>query len=147
MIFGTAIIFPLVMLALAPAVALTFQIIGIEPERAHGQMLAMQVEAAWQEATPKPLRYVGGDMADSVLTYATSRPEPLPDSSRYQDARIAETGVAMTCFAEDAACITMAKEIAARNPASHIIETQLTRSYDGIAGPTQRYSIFVVPPK
>jgi hypothetical protein len=147
LIVGTAIAFPLVMLALAPAVAITFHIIGIDPEQTHGQMLATEVEAAWRETTPKPLRYVGGDMADSVLTYATSRPEPLPDSSRYQDARIAELGVAMTCVAEDAVCTATSNEIAARNPASRIIETQLTRRYQGIAGPMQHYLIFIVPPK
>jgi 4-amino-4-deoxy-L-arabinose transferase-like glycosyltransferase len=146
LIVGTAIAFPLAMLALAPAIAATFQVIGIGPEQAHGRMLATQVEAAWQQATPRPLRYVGGDMANSVLTYASSRPEPLPDSSRYQSARIADSGVAMTCFAEDAACLATANEIAARNPASRIVETELTRRYHGIAGPTQRYSIFIVPP-
>jgi hypothetical protein len=147
LIVGTAIAFPLVMLALAPAIAVTLHVIGIAPEQAHGRMLAEQVEAAWQETTPRPLRYVGGDMADSVLTYASSRPEPLPDSSRFQAARIADSGVAMTCLAEDAACIASSNEIAARSPASRIIETQLTRRYRGIAGPTQRYSIFIVPPK
>jgi hypothetical protein len=90
LIVGTAIGFPLSCTPFAPAAALAIQISGIGPEQAHGRMLAKQVEAAWQEATPVPLRYIGGDMANSVLTYAESRPEPLPDSSRYQSARIAD---------------------------------------------------------
>jgi hypothetical protein len=148
---AAAVVFPLIMLAAAPGVALVLHERGIPPEQAHVRMLAEQVENAWQGATTKPLRYVGGDLADGVLTYVHSRPELLPDLPRWSATRVSRWrvrryGVALVCFAEDSGCITASSRIASRNAASRQIETQLVRSYLSIPGQSQRYVIFIVPP-
>jgi Dolichyl-phosphate-mannose-protein mannosyltransferase len=146
-VIGAAVAFPLLMLIAAPGVALTLHELGIPPEHAHTRMLARQVEAAWHNTTAKPLRYIGGDLADGVLSYTSSRPNLLPNLSQSQAKRVTEYGVALVCFAEDSGCVDTSSGIATRNPASQRIETQLERTYFGIAGQPQSYVIFIVPPE
>jgi Dolichyl-phosphate-mannose-protein mannosyltransferase len=145
-ILGFAVGLPLVMLIAAPGVALVAHERGIPPEQAQIRLLAEKVDNAWQDATPKPLRYVGGDLADGVLTYVNSRPELLPDSAQRQLSLIMEYGAVFVCFEEESACITESNRIASQNPASRKIETQLSRSFFGIPGQPQGYVIFIVPP-
>ena len=143
---GCAVAFPLVMLTAAPGIALYFHEQGIPAEQTQSRMLGRQVEMAWHKATPKPLRYVGGDLAYGVMTYVRSRPELLPELQQWQAKRVTEYGVALVCFAEQSACIAAATDIASHNPASQKIETKLVRSYFGIPGQPQNYVIFIVPP-
>jgi hypothetical protein len=148
-IVGVAVVLPVVMLVAAPAVALFTHERGVLPERAHVRMLAEQVENAWHDATPKPLRYVGGvggDLADGVLTYAYSQPERLPDVPEWRSSRIAEYGMAFVCFAEDTRCITDSNTIASHTSASRRIETRIVRDFLGIAGKPYDYVIVIVPP-
>jgi 4-amino-4-deoxy-L-arabinose transferase-like glycosyltransferase len=147
LIAATAIVFPVVMLLSAPAVALFFHQRGIPPQLAHSRMLAEQVEQAWRETTDKPLRYVGGDFAEGVLTYIRSRPELMPDFSQWRTKRVRESGIAFVCFAEDKGCITSSRTIADENSASRKIETVLVRNFFGIPGAPQRYVIFIMPPQ
>jgi hypothetical protein len=135
------------MLIAAPAVALVMHERGILPEQAHVRMLADQVEVAWHDVTTQPLRYVGGDLADGVLTYVHSRPELLPNIPEWHAKRVREFGIAFVCFADDAECITASSNIADRNPASRKIETRLVRNYLGIPGHPRDYAIFIVPPE
>lgn len=146
-IVGAAVVLPFLMLAAAPAVAIAFHIRGIAPELAQARMLSAEVERAWRETTAKPLHYVGGALANAVLAYAPSRPQPLPDFPDWHTKRVAEFGIVLVCFAEDAGCIATSGEIAVRDPQSRRIEPELVRNYFGIAGPPQRYVIFIVPPE
>ncbi len=130
----------------APGVALFRQWLGVPPELAHSRMLAEQVEKNWQDATTSPLRYVGGDMADGVLTYARSRPELMLDFPPGNKKRIVESGIALVCAADDAYCVTASANVANANPQSRKIETQLVRSLLGIPGEPQSYIIFIIPP-
>jgi hypothetical protein len=145
-IVGSAVAIPLLMLIAAPGIALVIHERGMPPEQAQIRMLAEQVEHAWHDATPRPLRYVGGSLADGVLTYVRSRPEQLPNIPEWHAKRVTEYGVALVCFAEDSECIATSNGIASRNPASRKIETQLVRSFFGIPGQPQDYVIFIVPP-
>jgi hypothetical protein len=145
-IVGVAIMLPLVILSAAPGVALFRHWLGVPPELAYSRMLAEQVEKNWQDATTRPLRYVGGDMAEGVLTYAPSRPELMRDFPQWRIKRVAESGVALVCAADDADCVTSSSALANANPRSRKIETQLVRTYFGIPGEPQSYVIFIVPP-
>jgi hypothetical protein len=145
-VVGVAAAFPLAMLVAAPGVALAFHESGIPPEQAHARLLAQQVEDAWHGATTKPLRYVGGNLADGVLTYASSRPNLLPDLSLWQAKRVTEYGMVLVCLAQDINCIAASDEIAGHNPASRRYNTQLARTYLGISGKPQSYVFFIVPP-
>lgn len=145
-IVGCAVAFPIAMLIAAPAIALVIHARGVPSENAHIRILAERVESAWHDATTKPLRYVGGDLADGVLTYVHSRPEILPDLPDWHAKRVTEYGVALVCFADNPACIEPSSAIASRNPESRTIETQITRSFLGIPGEPRSYVVFIVPP-
>ncbi len=88
------------MLFAAPGVAMVMHKVGIPPAQAHTRMLAKEVENAWREVTPEPLRYVEGDadLANGVLTYLPSRPELLPSTGPEQAERLAHFGAALVCF-------------------------------------------------
>jgi hypothetical protein len=143
---GSAIALPLLMLIAAPGIALVLHEQGIPPELTQSRMLAAQIENAWRNATTKPLRYVGGDLADGVLTYVQSRPQLLPELPQWHTKRVKEYGIALVCLAEDSGCIAASSVIASGNAASRKIETQLVRIYFGIPGQQQRYVYFIVPP-
>jgi hypothetical protein len=145
-VVGSAVALPLAMLIAAPAVALVVHARGMPPEQVHARMLAEQVENAWHDTTTKPLRYVGGDLAQGVLTYVRSRPKLLPTVPELYRKRVTEYGIAFVCFAENSACITESNKFANHDPASRKIETQLARSYLGIPGLPHDYVIFIVPP-
>lgn len=145
-ILGTATIYPLVMLAISPLVAIYFHLRGIEPERAHVRMLAQQVETAWHEVSQRPIQFVGGDMANGVLTYIGSEPLPLPDVADRRIRRIRESGVVLACDADNQACLDESSAIAAHNPDSRRTEAVLTRSYLGMVGKPHHYTIFAIPP-
>ena len=145
-IVGFAIAFPLLMLMAAPGIALVNHVEGIAAEQAHARMLAAQVEDAWRNTTAKPLRYVGGDLADGVLTYVRSRPELLPEVPQWHAKRVEEHGIVFVCFARDPDCIAESSRVASGRAASRKIETKLVRSYFGIPGRPEDYVIFVIPP-
>ena len=145
-IAGLAVASPPLLLIAAPAVAVVHQLQGMPPEITQTRMLAARVENAWRNTTPKPLHYVGGNLAEGVLTYVRSRPELLPDFPQWHSKRVAEAGIALVCYSDDASCIASSREIANENPQSRSVDTRLSRSFLGIAGQPQNYVIFIVPP-
>jgi hypothetical protein len=160
----------LLMLAIAPGVALAVHRAGIEPPAAHGRQLAGETERAWRDVTTRPLRHVGCDAAEEVAAYATDRPQVLPSriyqgdiadvvyadfrhwplrtatDPTSQDPALATDGMALVCFADHPNRLAAAAARAARNPASLRREIELRREFMGFAGPPQRYVIFVIPP-
>jgi hypothetical protein len=148
-ILAACVALPLFMLIAAPAIAIKVQRSGPAPEAAHAQLLANQVERAWHETTPQPLRYVGGagDLADGVISYAADRPRALPDLPQPRDAELAKSGMALVCFAADANCRQAADGLRARIGPSRRIESEIVRNYFGFPGKPRRYTIFIVPPR
>ena len=73
-ILAAAVAVPLAMLITAPAIATAIHRAGLTPPPAHGRLLAAEAERAWRQATPRPLRFVGCDVADEVIAYAQDRP-------------------------------------------------------------------------
>jgi hypothetical protein len=145
-IAATALAYPLVMLAASPAVAIYFHVRGIDPERAHARQLAAQAEAAWHQVSQKPVPFVGGGMANGVLTYIAGEPLPLPEAPVPRARRIKDSGVLLVCDGEDQSCIDESSAIANQIADSRRTDTTVTHSYLGIAGQPHRYTIFAVPP-
>jgi len=146
-IVGFAILLPLVMLPIAPAVAWVAFKRGLPPQLTQTRMLAEEVETAWHVVTSEPLRYVSGtaDLAYGVATYAHDRPHALPRlQERPRGAR--RSGVALICGATDDACTMQASQIANLDPASRKLQIELIRNYLGISGQPQAYLVFTVPP-
>jgi hypothetical protein len=141
-----AIAVPLLLLIAAPLIALQVQRGGPAPAAAHARELAAQIETAWHEATPLPLRFVGGDaeIAYDVIAYAADKPRALPALVGPGPAELARAGMVLVCFAEDLACVHTA---VAQAPGARRIESEIARDYLGMPGKPQRYNFLIVAPK
>jgi 4-amino-4-deoxy-L-arabinose transferase-like glycosyltransferase len=144
-----AVAVPLIMLIAAPVIAVMAHRAGPAPAAAHARLLASQVERAWHEVTPQPLRYIGGDaeIAYDVVAVAVERPRALPNMPAPSEAELAQSGMAMVCFADDASCRSAASQRATRVAASRTIESEIVRNYLKVPGKPKRYSIVIVPPQ
>lgn len=115
--------------------------------------------------TPEPLRYVGCRGAEAVAAYATDWPRALPLRSFSVDlievvpgdaygwpqpaegwsTRLARTGIALVCLADEIDWLRGAILRAARNPESRRVEIEIARNFLGISGAPQHYVIFIIP--
>jgi len=139
---------PLVMLIASPFIAIMVQRDGPRPAAAHAQLLAMEIERLWHQATPQPLRFVDGDaeIAYDVVAAASERPRALPNMDPPGADVLRRAGVAIVCFGDDGNCKAAAAARAAAVPRAQRIETEIVRNYLRIAGKPRRYSITLVPP-
>jgi 4-amino-4-deoxy-L-arabinose transferase-like glycosyltransferase len=143
-ILTAAIALPLVMLVASPAIAIMAQRNGPLPASAQADQLASEVERLWQQTTPQPLRFVGGDgsLADGVISYAADRPRALTDMPPPDAGELARSGQVIVCFADDARC----RQAGAAFAGGRRIETEIVRNFLRFPGKPQRYTIFIVPP-
>ncbi len=141
-----AVAVPLIMLVAAPLIAIQVHRSGAAPAAAHARLLAAQIESAWHETTPLPLRFVGGDAEISydVIAAASDKPRALPNMPPPHDAELARAGMVLVCFSEDLGCVHNAQ---ARAPTGRRIESEILRDYLGMPGKPQRYTIVIVAPK
>ena len=105
-ILMVAVLFPLVILAVAPAIAVVAHRAGVTPAAAHSSLLAAPVERLWRETSDQPLRLFSSyeDFNYGVAFYLPSRPltvnaldgVPPPEL----DARIARDGIVLVCPAQ-----------------------------------------------
>ena len=145
-ILAAAVAIPMLMVIASPVIAVVAQRNGPNPASAQSDLLAAQVERAWHEITPQPLRYVGGetDLAFGIIAYASERPRALTDMPQPVAAELARSGIVFVCFAEDAGCSSQASAQAATG---RRIESEIVRNYLSFAGKPQRYTILIVPPR
>lgn len=137
---------PLVMLVVSPAITIRAHRADPAPAAAHGRLLAEEVERLWHQATPQPLRFVGGnvDLAYGVSAFAADRPLTLTGGLQPSTAELSKNGWVLVCFAEDAGC---RREASTRGTEARLVETELVRNFAGIAGKPQRYTIVIIPPR
>jgi hypothetical protein len=132
--------------------------------------LAADTEQAWRQATSQPLRFVGCDIADEVITYAKDRPRalpwrffngdvadmvyadgnhwpPSPKDPQISEVELAVSGMALVCSADRSDWVQAAAARAARDPSSRRIEVEARRDFLGFPGPPARYVIFIIPPR
>ena len=159
-VFGFAIVLPLGLLLLSPAIALAIHLKGIDPSETHARALAVRIEEEWHKTTRKPLRIVGGDfgLSNSIVFYLPEQPAAFPvlepDTAPWvTPARIERDGAAMICFLPgnwQNRCVSPVAEtidrFTAHNPPKHSVEVTLTRSLFGFAGKPARFLITIVPP-
>src|SRR5260370_20049295 len=85
-LLGFAIVFPLLMVAASPVIAIVIHREGVPNYATHYRLLAAAVDRAWRETTGKPMRYFGSytNVLNGVSFYLKDRPstlelaEPLP---------------------------------------------------------------------
>jgi len=144
-IVGVAVLIPLVLLLLSPAVALLINSEGLSPKQTQMKQLSSLVEQSWHAASPTPLRLVGGDtdLADGVAAYAMDR--PLVALPRLH-LPVKRDGIAFVCLLNDAKCTKSLQLAAKADPRSRVIEQELVHYFLGSAGPSERYLVAIIPP-
>lgn len=153
-----AVVFPFVMVALAPAVAFAIHRAGPAALTAHSAMLAGPVERLWRETSDRPLRVFGGfvELADGVPFYLPSHPVAAHvldgPVSQAMEARIGRDGIVMVCPARDperpvtGQCVDRAIARARCSLPGMQVEVEVRRRYLGVGGTRERYLIVTIPP-
>ncbi len=153
-VVGLAIAFPVVMLVASPFIGLIIHQRGVPKGSDHYQLLAAEVDKAWDAVTGRPLRFIGGEpvLAFGTVFYLRDRPSAFTEfdnraRSPIDPARVARDGVAMVCPADDPACIAMIRPREAMHPDVRRSEVEVVRTYWGVPGRPGRYLISIVPPR
>jgi hypothetical protein len=148
-----ALCYPLVVLALSPAVAIVVHREGLSEYQSQYRLVAAAVEAAWRRRTDAPLRIAASyrNITDGSNFYFSGYPATFdidtPARTPWVDAdRISREGIAVVCPVEEYACMYYFKIYAARYPAGTIETTTLARSYFGSSDTPVTYAILIVLP-
>jgi 4-amino-4-deoxy-L-arabinose transferase-like glycosyltransferase len=144
-----AVAVPLVMLIASPAIAIMIQRNGAPVVSAQSSLLAAEIERLWHEATPAPLRFVGGDadVAYGAIAYAADRPRALPGLPAPDAALLKRDGMVLVCLSAETGCVQAATANAKADPASRQVIVDIVRNFLRFPGKPQRYTIFIVPPR
>ena len=147
-VLALAIVFPLVMVAASPVIALVIHRQGVPNYGSHYRLIARAVE---QEN--EPLRIVGGNrpVVDGSNFYFTGRPATFvvtePARTPWVDqARIEREGIAIVCPETEAPCVREMSAYAARHGAK-VDEVTIARSFFGTPDTPVQYRIAIIPPQ
>jgi 4-amino-4-deoxy-L-arabinose transferase-like glycosyltransferase len=147
-----AIIFPLLLLAASPVIALVIHRQGVTNYASHYRLIAQAVEQAWRAQTDKPLRIVGGNrpvvdgsnfyFSDPPATFVVTEPRRTP---WVNEARIAREGIAIVCPRAEPACLKELDAYVARYGGKTQGVT-LARRFFGASDTPVDYQIAIIPP-
>jgi 4-amino-4-deoxy-L-arabinose transferase-like glycosyltransferase len=149
-----AVIFPLLMVAASPVIAVVIHRYAVPVNYAtHYRLIAQAVARAWRQHTDAPLRIVGSVRAvvdgsnpyfpSWPATYAIDSPERTPWAD---EERIRREGIAIVCPEPEIACVQQMNAFAARYGAK-VEDVTLSRHYFGTDDPPVRYQIVIIPPR
>ena len=150
-ILAAAIAFPLVMVAIAPAIAFAVHRVG--EASSHSSLLAGPVKQLWGETTDQPLKVFGstGELTYGIPFYLSNHPIVVHVLERpattQEEAIIEKNGVALVCPAIEPICIKFAKMRVAQSLFAKETEVEVSRSYLGSPGHSARYLIIAIPPQ
>jgi 4-amino-4-deoxy-L-arabinose transferase-like glycosyltransferase len=147
-----AVVLPLAMVAAAPVIALVIHQHGLTNYAGHYRLIAQAVERAWNQASDKPLRILGGNrpVVDGSNFYFTDPPATFvvtePMRTPWVDqARIAREGIAIVCPRAEPPCLRELDGYVARY-GGKTEDVILTRRFFGIDGMPIDYQIAIIPP-
>jgi dolichyl-phosphate-mannose-protein mannosyltransferase len=152
-ILAFAIVFPLLLLAASPVIALVIHRQGVTNYASHYRLIAQAVQQAWRAQTDKPLRIVGGNrpVVDGSNFYFTDPPatfvvtEPLR-TPWVNEARITRDGIAVVCPRAEPGCLSELNRLVARH-GGKTENITLARRFFGASDPAVDYQIAIIPPK
>jgi len=151
-----AVVFPFVMVALAPAVAIVIHRAAPAPGSTHPSVLAEPIEKLWRETTDKPLHIFSSfdEFTDGVTFYMRSHPLAVHvldgRASPALEERIERDGIALLCPARGSGadwCANTATARARCSPAGKQAEIELSRRYLGREGKPARYLLITIAPR
>jgi 4-amino-4-deoxy-L-arabinose transferase-like glycosyltransferase len=152
-ILAFALIFPLLLLAASPIIALVIHRQGVTNYASHYRLIAQAVEHAWRAQTTAPLRIVGGNrpvvdgsnfyFADPPATVVVTEPMRTP---WVDSARIAREGIAIVCPRAEAGCLKELNALVTRF-GGKTEDVALTRRFFGSPDTPVDYQIAIIPPR
>ena len=158
-ILTLAVVFPVAMVAAAPAIGFAIHSSEPPPGAAQSSVLAEPVERVWRQTTDQPLRLFGGyeEFTDAVPFYMPSHPLAVHvldgvAVSQALEARIGRDGIALVCPTRSAErpttglCVDRAVARARCSLPGVQVEIEVLRRYLGVAGKRARYLIITIPP-
>jgi hypothetical protein len=153
-LLALAIVYPTIMAAASPVIALVIHREGVPNYRTHYRLIARAVEQAWSKRTHDPLRIVGSYSAivNGIVFYFPSQPSTYdiigPAQTPWVDeARIKREGIAIVCPVPETNCVEAMNGYAARYPDAQIEDVNLARRYFGALDQPVRYLIVTIPPR
>jgi 4-amino-4-deoxy-L-arabinose transferase-like glycosyltransferase len=140
-------------LAAAPAIAYVIHRNGVPNHAAHYRLIAAAVQDEWNARTEAaPLKLFGSDtnIVNGAGFYLGGQPLRIdivgPRDTPWADKTlIAREGIALACASDDAICMRALASLA--GPGMPRREVTLSRSYFGVPGMPERYTIAIVPPQ
>ena len=111
-LLALAIIFPVVMAAASPVIAIVIHRQGVPNYATHYRQIAQAIDRAWHEHTDKPLRIVGSytNIVNGVVFYLQDEPSTFdimsPETTPWVDEdRIERDGIALVCPIPEKECM------------------------------------------
>jgi hypothetical protein len=153
-----AVVFPFVMVVVAPAIAFSLHRSGAAANGTHSSLLAPPVEQLWRETTDHRLKLFAGydDFTDGLVFYLPSHPLPVHvldgQLTPAIEQRIGRDGIVLLCPerprepASATWCMTAATSLVARFPPGKRKEIEVSRRYLGFEGAPARYVLFTIAP-
>jgi 4-amino-4-deoxy-L-arabinose transferase-like glycosyltransferase len=151
-VLALAVLFPPVMLAVSPLVALLVHLNGIPNNGSDFRLAAQAIERLWRAHTDRPLRILGGTTpVDGIVFYFKDMPSTLnidnPKLTPWVDAdRIRRDGAALICAETDEMCMVAMASFAGHFPIAADEDVVLSRRFFGFASPPERYEIMIIVP-
>jgi 4-amino-4-deoxy-L-arabinose transferase-like glycosyltransferase len=157
-VLALAVVFPVVMVAVAPAIAFGLHRGGLFPGVAHSSVVVAPIEKLWRETTDRPLKVFGGydEFTDGVSFYMRTHPlaAHVLDNNNLNlvDEHIGRDGIVLLCPAQTRFppsaewCVKAAISIADRFPSGVRREIEVSRRYLGVEGAPARYLVITIPP-
>jgi 4-amino-4-deoxy-L-arabinose transferase-like glycosyltransferase len=152
-ILAFALIFPLLLFAVSPVIALIIHRQGVTNYASHYGLIAQAVEQAWRAQTNAPLRIVGGNrpvvdgsnfyFADPPATFVVTEPMRTP---WVDSARIAREGIAIVCPLAEPGCLKELNALVTRF-GGKTEDIALTRRFFGSPDTPVDYQIAIIPPR
>ncbi|MFZ0986763.1 MAG: glycosyltransferase family 39 protein, partial [Xanthobacteraceae bacterium] len=151
-ILAFAVVFPLLLLAASPVIALVIHRQGVTNYASHYRLIAQAVEQAWRAQTNAPLRIVGGNrpvvdgsnfyFADPPATFVVTEPMRTP---WVDQARIAREGIAIVCPRAEPGCLKELNAFVTRY-GGKTEDVALARRFFGSSDTPVDYQIAIIVP-
>jgi 4-amino-4-deoxy-L-arabinose transferase-like glycosyltransferase len=151
-LLALAVVFPLLMLALSPLIAIGLHLSGVPDKGSDYRAVAQAVERVWRAHTDQSLRIVGSTtFVNGIVFYFKDQPSTLdidnPKLTPWVGVdRIRREGAAIVCPETEAFCMRALHGYAAYYGVIVEENIEVSRRFLGFASPPERYEIIVIPP-
>jgi hypothetical protein len=148
-----AIVFPLVMVAISPLVAIVSRLNSVTNHESHYQLIAQAIERAWYANTEKPLLIIAGtdSLINGTAFYFVGQPLTFdimnPTLTPWIDGeRIGRDGIAIACPETDPFCMQAISYYLAYYRDNKTEDVVIAQRYLGTSDTPTLYKVVIIPP-